>query len=75
MNEHINNSNDIINNGKSSEITLVKTTDELFRLIVKCKILSHLLMSGFSIDTTKTITVNFEKKDNKYELNPPLKYE
>lgn len=74
MNEHINNSNDIRDNG-NSEITLIKTTDELFRLIVKCKTLSFLLMSGFSIDTNKTITVEYKKEDNKYELNPPLKYE
>lgn len=53
--------------------TQIKKNDNLIRTIVKCKILSHLLMSGFRIPPKMTITANFEKdKDNKYKFIRPL---
>ena len=53
--------------------TQIKKNDQLIRTIVKCKILSHLLMSGFRIPPKMTITANFEKdKDNNYKFIKPL---
>lgn len=53
--------------------THVKKNDQLIRTFVKCKILSHLLMSGFNIPTDMTITAKFNKnKDNIYNFIFPL---
>lgn len=54
--------------------TQIEKNDQLIETIVKCKILSHLLMSGFHIPPDMTITANFEKdKDNNYKFLIPLK--